>query len=124
MRHQSCRPSCCLQETLEDISFSFDGGPTLNFAEGAALSTLQRLTVAAETESPAGAAALLIQGTACIYSRKVEHLHALVYQALDVVVECKCVLLVSLRQKPQDVHMTWLLGQEEGQGQGHRQAGP
>ena len=25
-----------------------------------------------------------------MYGRKVEHLHALVYQALDLVVECKC----------------------------------
>ncbi|CAK0746455.1 hypothetical protein CVIRNUC_001693 [Coccomyxa viridis] len=48
---------------LEHITFSFDGGPNLNFAE----------------------AALLIQGSACVYSKKVEHLHGLVHQALSVI---------------------------------------
>lgn len=53
---------------LEEINFTFDGGTTnLNFAE----------------------AALLIQGSACIYSKKVEYLHALVFQALDVVADKK-----------------------------------
>ncbi|BDA41730.1 Condensin-2 complex subunit H2 [Coccomyxa sp. Obi] len=50
---------------LEQITFSFDGGPSLNFAE----------------------AALLIQGSACVYSKKVEHLHSLVYQALNFIGE-------------------------------------
>jgi hypothetical protein len=55
-----------LEEYLEDldgISISFDGGKTsLNFAE----------------------AAILIQGSAVVYSRKVEYLYSLIYQALDV----------------------------------------
>ncbi|XP_076016145.1 condensin-2 complex subunit H2 isoform X2 [Genypterus blacodes] len=49
-------------EELDEMCISFDGGETnLNFAE----------------------AALLIQGSACIYSKKVELLHSLVYQTLD-----------------------------------------
>ena len=31
------------------------------------------------------AAALVIQGSACVYSKKVEHLHTLVYQALEFI---------------------------------------
>ena len=51
---------------LESISISFDGGKTqLNFAE----------------------AALLIQGSAVIYSKKVEFLYSLLYQTLDVLIE-------------------------------------
>ncbi|XP_041059056.1 condensin-2 complex subunit H2 [Carcharodon carcharias] len=51
-------------EELDQICISFDDGKTtMNFAE----------------------AALLIQGSACIYSRKVEYLHSLVYQALDLI---------------------------------------
>ncbi|XP_046765541.1 condensin-2 complex subunit H2 isoform X8 [Gallus gallus] len=47
---------------LDQICISFDGGKTtMNFIE----------------------AALLIQGSACIYSKKVEYLYSLVYQALD-----------------------------------------
>ena len=54
---------------LEDISFSFDGGSTsLNFAE----------------------AALLIQGSTCVYSRKVEYLHKLVFNALEAVAAKRC----------------------------------
>eukprot|EP00887_Chlorella_sp_A99_P001915 scaffold18.g1915.t1 len=48
-------------EELESITFQFEAGPTLNFAE----------------------AALLIQGSTGIYSKKVEYLHSLVYQALE-----------------------------------------
>eukprot|EP00076_Gallus_gallus_P008574 XP_004937453.1 condensin-2 complex subunit H2 isoform X7 [Gallus gallus] len=49
-------------EELDQICISFDGGKTtMNFIE----------------------AALLIQGSACIYSKKVEYLYSLVYQALD-----------------------------------------
>ena len=33
----------------------------------------------------AAAAALLIQGSANVYSKKVEYLHSLVYQALDFI---------------------------------------
>ena len=44
---------------IEKIAISFDGGQTtMNFAE----------------------AAMLIQGSACVYSRKVEYLYRLVYQ--------------------------------------------
>nr|XP_033470371.1 condensin-2 complex subunit H2 [Epinephelus lanceolatus] len=51
-------------EELDDMCITFDGGKTrLNFAE----------------------AALLIQGTACIYSKKVELLHSLVYQTLEYI---------------------------------------
>eukprot|EP00884_Botryococcus_braunii_P002422 jgi/Botrbrau1/12180/Bobra.0186s0088.1 len=50
-------------EALENVSFSFDGSgeTSLNFAE----------------------AALVIQGSACVYSKKVQYLHTLVYQVLD-----------------------------------------
>uniref|UniRef100_A0A3Q4ASQ8 Condensin-2 complex subunit H2 n=1 Tax=Mola mola TaxID=94237 RepID=A0A3Q4ASQ8_MOLML len=51
-------------EELEEMCITFDGGNTrLNFAE----------------------AALLIQGSACIYSKKVELLHSLVYQTLEYI---------------------------------------
>ncbi|XP_044856036.1 condensin-2 complex subunit H2-like [Mauremys mutica] len=51
-------------EELDQICISFDGGQTtMNFIE----------------------AALLIQGSACIYSKKVEYLYSLVYQALDFI---------------------------------------
>ncbi|OPJ79362.1 condensin-2 complex subunit H2 isoform X3 [Patagioenas fasciata] len=50
-------------EELEHVCVSFDNGKTtMNFTE----------------------AAMLIQGSACIYSRKVEHLYLLVYQVLDL----------------------------------------
>ena len=49
---------------IEEINFTFDGGETqLNFAE----------------------AALLIQGSACVYSKKVEYLYSLVFQTLDLI---------------------------------------
>ena len=35
------------------------------------------------------AAALLVQGSAHVYSKKVEYLHQLVYQALDVISDRK-----------------------------------
>ncbi|XP_074481016.1 condensin-2 complex subunit H2 isoform X3 [Sebastes fasciatus] len=51
-------------EELDDMCITFDGGKIrLNFAE----------------------AALLIQGSACIYSKKVELLHSLVYQTLEYI---------------------------------------
>lgn len=51
-------------EELDEMCITFDGGKTrLNFAE----------------------AALLIQGSACIYSKKVELLHNLVYQTLEYI---------------------------------------
>eukprot|EP00466_Bigelowiella_natans_P016215 jgi/Bigna1/74920/fgenesh1_pg.31_\ len=49
--------------TLEEIHTSFDGGKDLNFAE----------------------AALLIQGSAGVYSKKVEFLYSLIYQCLDII---------------------------------------
>ncbi|KAM4670892.1 condensin-2 complex subunit H2 isoform 2-T2 [Amazona ochrocephala] len=49
---------------LEHVCISFDNGKTtMNFTE----------------------AALLIQGSACVYSRKVEYLYSLVYQTLDYI---------------------------------------
>lgn len=53
-------------DELENIKLSCNG-KELNFAE----------------------AALLIQGSTTIYSKKVEHLHALVYQALDLITQQK-----------------------------------
>ncbi|XP_041819786.1 condensin-2 complex subunit H2 [Chelmon rostratus] len=51
-------------EELDEMCITFDGGNTrLNFAE----------------------AALLIQGSTCIYSKKVELLHSLVYQTLEYI---------------------------------------
>lgn len=51
-------------EELASIAISFDGGATsLNFAE----------------------AALLIQGSACVYSKKVEYLYALIFKVLDMI---------------------------------------
>ncbi|KAK2834687.1 hypothetical protein Q7C36_015388 [Tachysurus vachellii] len=51
-------------EELDQMTISFDGGKTMmNFAE----------------------AALLIQGSTCIYGRKVELLHSLVFQTLDYI---------------------------------------
>jgi condensin-2 complex subunit H2 len=51
---------------LEEITFQFDGvNKTLNFAE----------------------AALLIQGSASIYSKKVEYLYLLIYKTLELLVE-------------------------------------
>ncbi|XP_072234101.1 condensin-2 complex subunit H2 [Leuresthes tenuis] len=51
-------------EELDEMCITFDGGKTqLNFAE----------------------AALLIQGSTCIYSKKVELLHSLVYQTLEYI---------------------------------------
>lgn len=53
---------------IERIKISFDGGKTtMNFAE----------------------AALVIQGSACVYSKKVEYLYALVYQTLDLIASKK-----------------------------------
>ena len=52
---------------LESITISFEDGKALDFAE----------------------AALLIQGSACVYSKKVEHLYTLVYNTLDRVVDKK-----------------------------------
>src|SRR4051794_30477865 len=48
---------------LEELGITFeDGKPRLNFAE----------------------AALLIQGSVCVYSRKVEYLYQLVYEVLEL----------------------------------------
>lgn len=59
-------------EILEGITFTFeDGGKALNFAQ----------------------AALLIQGSACVYSKKVEYLYNLVFQALEFITTRKFVPL-------------------------------
>ena len=51
-------------DELDAVNISFDGGKTsLNFAQ----------------------AALVIQGSAIIYSRKVEYLYSLIYQTLDMI---------------------------------------
>jgi condensin-2 complex subunit H2 len=79
---------------LEDITFSFDGGNTaLNFAEGARRCGGARARRASRPSRALilksallrAAAALLIQGSTCVYSRKVEYLHKLVYNALEAV---------------------------------------
>ena len=75
---------------LESITISFEDGRTLDFAEGApprapVCCTTDRLPL----DVLSLAAALLIQGSACIYSKKVEHLYTLVYQTLNQVVEEK-----------------------------------
>jgi len=55
-------------DEIEGVEFQFEGtAETLNFAE----------------------AALLIQGTTCIYSKKVEHLYQLVYETLDLLASTK-----------------------------------
>ncbi|XP_046360686.2 condensin-2 complex subunit H2-like [Haliotis rufescens] len=55
-------------DELEKIQVTFDDGhTTMNFAE----------------------AALLIQGSACVYSKKVEYLYTLVYQVLDLLANKK-----------------------------------
>lgn len=53
---------------MEGLKFAFEGSSeTFNFAE----------------------AALLIQGSACIYSKKVEYLYRLVYETLDLLASKK-----------------------------------
>ena len=55
-------------EDLHDIKIDFiDGENNMNFAE----------------------AALLIQGSSCIYAKKVEFLHALVYKTLELLAQRK-----------------------------------
>lgn len=55
-------------EELDKIVITFDGGiTTMNFAE----------------------AAMLIQGSVCVYSKKVEYLYTLVYQVLDLLASKK-----------------------------------
>lgn len=79
------------QDVLESVTFSFEGGPNLNFAEGNQCCTCA--VVSAVTYAELGvlvpAAALLIQGSACVYGKKVEYLHSLVYQALEFIAEKK-----------------------------------
>ncbi|OWK04021.1 NCAPH2, partial [Cervus elaphus hippelaphus] len=70
-------PHCVFQ--LDQICISFDKGKTtMNFIE----------------------AALLIQGSACVYSKKVEYLYSLVYQALDFISGKK--QAKQLSSKPED----------------------
>ncbi len=71
-------------DELDALSVSFDGGATsVNFAE----------------------AALLIQGSAVVYSRKVEYLYSLIYHALDVL-SSKCALARRLRAPPREPRTT------------------
>lgn len=98
-----------LQEALEHIAFTFEGGTSLNFAEGEHAwrggplrhATRRKRGLVCErglvrghtaNHTPASAppplpAALVIQGSACIYSKKVEYLHTLVYKALEHLAE-------------------------------------
>ena len=76
---------------LESITFSFDGiGKSLNFAEGS-----RPFPHAAFRPDPThlrtlpSPAALLIQGSTIIYSKKVEHLYTLLYQTIDFLREQK-----------------------------------
>lgn len=73
---------------LQSITVSFDNGDSkLNFAE----------------------AALLIQGSAMIYSRKVEYLYTLAYQTLELVAE-KRFAVKSSSIVTQCAHLALLLG--------------
>ncbi|KAF0883178.1 CNDH2 protein, partial [Crocuta crocuta] len=66
---------------LDQICISFDEGKTtMNFIE----------------------AALLIQGSACVYSKKVEYLYSLVYQALDFISGKKRAKQLSVRERGAD----------------------
>ncbi|XP_054056223.1 condensin-2 complex subunit H2 [Rissa tridactyla] len=78
-------------EELDQICISFDNGKTtMNFIE----------------------AALVIQGSACVYSRKVEYLYSLVYQTLDFISNKKREKLPSsLGQDDRDADATF--GAEE-----------
>ncbi|NWR94297.1 CNDH2 protein, partial [Furnarius figulus] len=80
-------------EELDQICISFDNGKTtMNFME----------------------AALLIQGSACIYSRKVEYLYMLVCQTLDCISNKKREKLpTSLGPDGQDVDATFTDKQEQ-----------
>ena len=73
---------------LETIAVSFDNGRTvLNFAEGARCTTH---SCACSFVEPTAAAALLIQGSACVHSKKVEYLHSLVDHTLEIIIKQKC----------------------------------
>ncbi|NXV04867.1 CNDH2 protein, partial [Cettia cetti] len=80
-------------EELDHICISFDNGKTtMNFTE----------------------AALLIQGSACIYSRKVEHLYMLVCQTLDCISKKKRKKLpTSLDPEGRDADATFRDEEEE-----------
>jgi len=76
---------------IEKITYSFEGLNNLNFAEG---QFGRRIFLFGENNSNGRfssssclllPAALLIQGSACVYSRKVEYLYNLVYQTLELV---------------------------------------
>lgn len=75
---------------LEKITFSFDGeSKSLNFAEG--IRPL-KLLFSSICQCSFDAAALVIQGSACVYSKKVEYLYTLLYQTLDYLIEKRHVL--------------------------------
>ncbi len=85
------------------MAVSFDGGATtLNFAEGALPASRRGRARPAPRRAPTQsgeplvcdqtalllrAAALLIQGSACVYSKKVEYLYSLLYQTLNVLIQ-------------------------------------
>lgn len=68
-----------IAHTLEDYLDELDQIrlPAHVLASANSSTTLQNLNFAE--------AALLIQGSTCVYSKKVEHLHNLVFQALDLI---------------------------------------
>ena len=87
-----------LQEVLESVKFSFEDGPSLNFAEGDSLPLASPTARSCRVQLPQSdwvtvgthAAALVIQGSACVYSKKVEYLHKLVYEALECIEKKRC----------------------------------
>jgi condensin-2 complex subunit H2 len=102
-------------EVLESVTFAVEGSSNVNFAEGeahlpvlfSAVKRPQHSTSAcnAHWQTYPGccrfcAAALLVQGSAHVYSKKVEYLHQLVYQALDVIHDRKWASAVLLGPWP------------------------
>eukprot|EP00049_Salpingoeca_infusionum_P009893 m.168305 g.168305 ORF g.168305 m.168305 type:complete len:656 (+) comp14472_c0_seq1:317-2284(+) len=73
---------------IEELTFAFEGSSgTFNFAE----------------------AALLIQGSACIYSRKVEYLYKLVYNTLDLLASKRIPQESSINEEGEDKDVTELM---------------
>ena len=78
-------------EELEHVTVSFDGGQTsLNFAEAALVIQVRRTprvtppwSRARAWLTRARASVCHTQGSACVYSKKVEYLYTLIYQTLD-----------------------------------------
>ena len=76
-------------EELEKVTVSFDGGETnLNFAEAALVIQVRAWSLRSALFHPSlpHVASTLVrvpQGSACVYSKKVEYLYSLIYQTLD-----------------------------------------